>query len=98
MQMKHERFGLASVCSSDGCEIRWMSLSEGSESLLKSLTCPSMLQVVESSVTIMYESLEDMTSHLFLRQDVLKFPSSNMSVAFLDSSVENQKGGSIKPN
>jgi len=39
-----------------------MSLSEGSESLLKSLTCPSILQVVESSVTIMCESWEDMMS------------------------------------
>src|SRR5882724_8796695 len=73
-----------------------MSLSEGSESLLKSLTCPSILQVVESSVTIVCESSEDMTSPSKIND--LKFPSSNMSVDFLDLSIENQKGGYIKPD
>jgi len=38
-----------------------------------------------------------------IRQDFLmfidlEFPSSNMSIAFLDSSLENQKGGYIKPS
>jgi len=65
--MKHKRFGLAGICSSNGCEIQWISLPEGSESLSKSLTCPSMLQVAESSVTNVYKSSEDMTSLLFLR-------------------------------
>src|SRR5882724_7673660 len=62
MQMKHTRFGLADICSSDGCEIRWMSLSEGSESLLTSLTCSFISQVVESSMKIVCESSEDTTS------------------------------------
>src|SRR5882724_9721889 len=96
MQIKHERFSSADVCSSDRCEIQWISLSEGSESLSTSLTCPSILQVVESSVKIMCESSEDMTSPSEIM--ILKFPSSNMSIAFLDLSVENQKGGYIKPN
>ena len=73
-----------------------MSLSEGLESLSKSLTCPSILQVVESSVAIMCESSEDMMSPFKIND--LKFPSSNLSVAFLDLSIENQKGGYIKPD
>ena len=50
---------------------------------------------MESSLEIMYESLEDVTKlseivifHIFLPV--------NKRVAFLDSSVENQKGGYIK--
>jgi len=49
----------------------------------------SILKVVESSVKIMCESSEDMTSPSEIM--ILKFPSSNMSIAFLDSSIENQK-------
>src|SRR5882724_8319337 len=99
MKMKHEGFGSTSVSSLDGCEILRMSLSKGSESLSKSLTCPSMLQVVKSSVTIVCESLEDMASPLFFKiRCLFKFPSSNMSIAFLDSSIENQKRGYIKPD
>ena len=62
-----------------------------------SFTWPSVLQAVESSVEIMCESLDDVTK---LPEIVLfnVFPSSNMSVAFLDSGIENQKGGWIKPN
>ena len=56
-----------------------MSLSEGLESLLMSLMCPSVLQVVESSVKIMYESMEDTMSPSEIM--ILKFPSSNMSIA-----------------
>jgi len=37
-----------------------MSRSEGLESLLMSLAWPSILQVMESSVEIVCESLEDM--------------------------------------
>ena len=44
----------------------------------------------------MYESLEDTMSLSEIND--LKFPFSNMSVAFLDSSLENQKGGYIKPD
>src|SRR5882724_7447731 len=51
-QMKQARFGLPDICSSDGCKIRWMSLSEGSESLFTSLTCSFISQVVESSMKI----------------------------------------------
>ena len=58
--------------------------------------CPSILQVVESIVKIMYESLEDMMSPSEIND--LKFPSSNMSIAFLHLSIENQKGGCIKPD
>src|SRR5882724_8004170 len=61
-QMKQARFGSPDICSSDGCEIRWMSLSEGSESLATSLTCSFVSQVVESSMKIVCESSEDMTS------------------------------------
>src|SRR5882724_624313 len=61
-QMKHARFGLADICSSDRCEIQWMSLSEGSESLSTSLTCSFILQVVESSMKIVCEKIEDTTS------------------------------------
>jgi len=59
--MKHEMFGLADVCSLDGCEIQWMSQLEGLESLSMSLMWPSVLQVVDSSVEIMCESSEDVT-------------------------------------
>src|SRR5882724_9875940 len=93
MQIKQARFGLPDICSSDGCKIRWMSLSEGSESLSTSLTCSFVSQVVESSMKIMCESSEDTTSSSKINE--LVFPSSNMSVAYLDSSVENQKGGYI---
>ena len=58
--MKHKMFSLAVVCSSDRCEIQWMSRSEGLENLSMSLTWPSILQAVESSVEIMCESSEDM--------------------------------------
>ena len=61
-----------------------------------SLTCPSVFQVVESSVEIVCESTEDKMSPSEVM--ILKFPSSNMSIAFLDLSIENQKGGYIKPN
>ena len=57
--MKHEMFSLANVCSSDRCEIQWISQSEGLESLSMSLMWPSVLQAVESSVEIVCESLED---------------------------------------
>ena len=60
MQMNHKMFSLADVCSLEGCEIQWMSWSEGLESLSMSLTWPFVLEAVESSVEIMYESLEDM--------------------------------------
>jgi len=50
------------ICSSDGCEIQWMSLSEGSESLSMGLMCSFVLQVVESSMKIMCESSEDTMS------------------------------------
>jgi len=55
-----------------------------------SLTWPSILQAVESSVEIMCEHLEDVTKP---SESVIfsVFHSSNMSIAFLDSSVENQK-------
>jgi len=56
-----------------------MSLSKGLESLSTSLMCPFILQVVESSVKIVCESLEDMTSPSEIM--ILKFPSSNMSIA-----------------
>src|SRR5882724_9815196 len=96
MKMKHEMFSLADVCSLDGCEIQWMSQSEGLESLSMSLTWPSILQAMESSVEIMYEWLEDVMK---LSEIVIFniFLPVNMSVAFLDSSIENQKGGYIKP-
>jgi len=61
MQMKHKMFGSANICSLEGCKIWWMSLSEGLESLSMSLMWPSMLQAKESSVEIMYKSLEDMS-------------------------------------
>ena len=54
--MKHEIFGSADVCSSEGCEIQWMSHSEGLESLTMSLAWPSMLEAEETSVEIVYES------------------------------------------
>jgi len=58
---------------------------------------PSVLQAVESSVEIMYESLKVVIK---LPEIVIFniFLPVNMSVALLDSSVENQKGGCIKPN
>ena len=49
----------ANVCSLDGCEIQLMSQSEGLESLLMSLKWPSIFQVMESSVEIVCETLED---------------------------------------
>ena len=57
--MKHKRFGLADVSSSDRGEIQWISQSEGLEGLSMSLMWPSILQVVESSVEIVCVSLED---------------------------------------
>jgi len=60
MQMKHKVFGSADVCSSERCEMQWISQSEGLVSLSMSLVWLSMLEVEESSVEIMYESLEDM--------------------------------------
>ena len=57
-QMKHKMFSSADICFSQGCEIWWMSQSEGLESLSMSLTWPSMLQAEESSVEIVYKSLE----------------------------------------
>jgi len=59
--MKHEKFSLANVYPLDGCEIQWMSQFEGLESLSMSLTWPSMLQSMESSVEIMCERSEDVT-------------------------------------
>jgi len=60
-----------------------------------------MLDSEESSVEIVYESservLEDMM-RLPRVNDHEYFPSSNISVAFLDLSIENQKVGYIKPN
>jgi len=56
------KVGSPNICSSDGCEIRWMSLSEGSESLLTSLMCSFISQVVESSMKIVCESSEDTMS------------------------------------
>ena len=50
---------MANVCSLDGCEIQLMSQSEGLESLLMSLKWPSIFQVMESSVEIVCETLED---------------------------------------
>jgi len=52
---------------------------------------------MESSVEIVYESLEDVMK---LPQTVIFniFLPVNMSIAFLDSSVKNQKGGCIKLN
>src|SRR5882724_10334544 len=60
-----------------------------------------MLHILHPSLLIppypsLCESLEDMASPSEIND--LEFPSSNMSVAFLDSSIENQKGGYIKPN
>ena len=62
-----------------------------------SLTWPSILQAMECSVEVMCESLDDVTK-LPEIVDLQCFPSSNMSVAFLDLSVENQKGGYTKPS
>ena len=73
-----------------------MSQSEGLESLSMSLVWPSMLEAKVSSVEIMYECLEDMMK--LPKVVILNIPSSNMSVAFLDSGIENQKGGCIKQN
>ena len=56
MQMKHKMFGSADVYSSEGCEIHWMTWSEGLESLTMSLAWPSMLEAEETSVEIVYES------------------------------------------
>src|SRR5882724_3969523 len=55
-----------------------------------SLMWSSILPAVESSVEIVCECLEDVTKppEIVIPQC---FPSSNMSIAFLDSSVENQK-------
>ena len=61
MQMKHKMFSSADVCSLEGCEMQWMSQSEGLESLSMSLALPSMLQAKESSVEIVCESSEDVT-------------------------------------
>src|SRR5882724_2180122 len=62
-----------------------------------SLMWPSVLQAVESSVEIMCESLEDVMK---LPKIVIFniFPPVNMSIAFLELSIENQKGGCIIPN
>ena len=86
MQMKHEMFSLADVCSSDGCEIQWMSRLEGLESLSMSLIWPSMLQAVEISVEIMCERLEDVMKLPEIVNLNIFLPV-NMSVAFLDSST-----------
>ena len=48
------------VCFLEGCEMQGISWSEGAESLSMSLVWPSVLEAKESSVEIMYESLEDM--------------------------------------
>ena len=56
---EHKMLSLADVFSLEGCEIWWMSQSEGLESLSMSLTWPSILQAMESSVEIVYENLED---------------------------------------
>ena len=69
---------------------------EGLESLSMSFMWPSILQAMESSVEIVYESSED----AMRPSEIIIFnvPSSDMSIAFLDLSIENQKGGCIKPN
>ena len=55
------------------------------------------LHIAESSVKIMCETF-GRYDKTFWDKDLQCFPSSNMSIAFLDLSVENQKGGYIKPN
>ena len=62
-----------------------------------SLMWPSVLQAAEYSVEIVCESLEDVMK---LPKIVIfnVFLPVNMSIAFLDSSVENQKRVCIKPN
>ena len=59
MQIKHEMFSSADICSTEGCEMWWMSQLEGLESLSMSLMWPSVLQAKESSVEIIYEGSED---------------------------------------
>src|SRR5882724_961652 len=61
------------------------------------LTWPSVLQAMESSVEIICKSSE----YLIEPSEIMifnVFPSSNMRVAFLDLSIENQKGGYVKSN
>src|SRR5882724_10227096 len=62
-----------------------------------SLAWASILQAVEYSVEIVCESWEDVMK---LPEIVIFniFLPVNMSVAFLDSSIESQKGGCIKLN
>jgi len=79
--MKHKMFSMANVCSSDGCEIQWMSQSEGLESLSMSLTWPSILQAMESSVEIMCERSEDVMKLPEIVNFNIFLPV-NMSVAF----------------
>ena len=58
------------------------------------LMWPSILQAMESSVEIVCEDSKDVTK---LSEIVIFdiFLPVNMSITFLDSSVENQKGGYI---
>ena len=62
---------------------------EGSESLSMSLVCSCMLEVERYRMKTMCGHLEDMMR--LPRVNDLEFPTSGMSVACLDSSIENQK-------
>jgi len=55
-----------------------------------------MLEAEGSSVETMHEHAEDMIR--LPRVVILSIPTSNLSIAFLDLSIENQKGGCIKQN
>ena len=98
MQMKHEMFGLDNVCSSEGCEIWWIGLSEGLGILSMSLAWPSVLEAKEYSVEIVYECLEDMRRLPRVMILNISLPVVWAYIACLDLSIENQKGGCIKQN
>ena len=58
--------------------------------------CSCMLEAEGSRMGAVYGHSEDMMR--LPRVNDIEFPSRNMSVACLDSSIENQKGGYIKPS
>src|SRR5882724_7901743 len=97
MQIKHAVTTSADMSSLGGCEMRWMSLYEGSDRRSRSLVCSSVMGVKDARMTFIKEREVRWYENLS-RADECSFSKTFQIYEHspLDVSVEVKKGGYIK--
>src|SRR5882724_7631727 len=97
MQIKHAVTTSADMSSSGGCEMRWMSLDEGSDRRSRSLVCSSVMGVKDARMTSIKR---ERSGGVKISQELMNALFSKTFQIYehspLDASIEVKKGGYIE--